>query len=390
VKVLFSSTPGDGHINPLLPTASSLTADGHHVAFATSTGHASKLRKRGFTWFDCGPDNDTLTSRLMTHVSGAGGLPALTSPEYFPWVISRRYAMGDAPDRVEDLTGIVGSWHPDLLIFESCDLATPIVSAAADIPAVHHSFGRAFESRCYDESMPYLEPLWERVGAVPPPLCGMYEDKTFLDICPRAIQSSGVPSSAISLAMSPAGATPLDPAPQWLTQLPDRQSVYVTLGTVMNQAPAVFRAVIDGATQWPVNVVGTTGPDLDPAVLGAVPPAVRLTPYLAQADVLPHCTAVISHAGAGTMLGALCYGLPQLCLPQSTDQPFNAAALLPTRAALTLAPEQVTADAVARAVGDLLHEPAFRAAAQRLRTEIERMPGAGTVLEQLVADRTVS
>jgi UDP:flavonoid glycosyltransferase YjiC (YdhE family) len=103
--------------------------------------------------------------------------------------------------------------------------------------------------------------------------------------------------------------------------------------------------------------------------------------------VLPLCTAVISHAGAGTMLGALCFGLPQLCLPQSTDQPFNAAALLPTGAGLALAPEELTADAVASAVGDLMHAPAFREAAQRLRTEIERMPGAETVLEQLVDEK---
>ena len=41
--------------------------------------------------------------------------------------------------------------------------------------------------------------------------------------------------------------------------------------------------------------------------------------YLPQALVLAHCTAVVSHVGAGTRLGALCFGLPQLALPQGTD-----------------------------------------------------------------------
>ena len=80
--------------------------------------------------------------------------------------------------------------------------------------------------------------------------------------------------------------------------------------------------------------------------------------------MLPHCRAVVSHAGAGTMLGALCHGLPQLCLPQGTDQPFNTAALLPTGAALALQPEEITADAVAEALGRLLDEPSFRQAAE--------------------------
>jgi hypothetical protein len=70
----------------------------------------------------------------------------------------------------------------------------------------------------------------------------------------------------------------------------------------------------------------------DSALLEPLPPAVRTAPFLPQAALLPHCRAVVSHPGAGTMLGALCHGLPQLCLPQGTDQPSNTAALLPTGA----------------------------------------------------------
>jgi UDP:flavonoid glycosyltransferase YjiC (YdhE family) len=112
---------------------------------------------------------------------------------------------------------------------------------------------------------------------------------------------------------------------------------------------------------------------------------VRVAEFLPQGAVLPVCRAVVSHAGAGTMLGALCHGLPQLCLPQGTDQPFNTAALLPTGAALALQPEEITADAVAAALGRLLEDPSFGAAANRLRTEIERMPSADVVLAAVLA-----
>lgn len=99
-------------------------------------------------------------------------------------------------------------------------------------------------------------------------------------------------------------------------------------------------------SRLPVNVIVTTGPDFDTASLNPVRSAVFSAPFLPQAEVLPHCTAVISHAGAGTMLGALCHGLPQLCLPQGTDQPLNTAALVPTGAALALQAGQITPDAV--------------------------------------------
>jgi UDP:flavonoid glycosyltransferase YjiC (YdhE family) len=155
----------------------------------------------------------------------------------------------------------------------------------------------------------------------------------------------------------------------------------------MNQAPEVFRAVIEGCSRLQVNVIVTTGPDFDASLLGPVRPAVFSAPFLPQAEVLPHCTAVVSHAGAGTMLGALCHGLPQLCLPQSTDQPFNTAALMPTGAALALQPGEITPDAVAEALSRLIGEPSFRQAANQLRGEIDQMPDADTVLDDILANR---
>lgn len=86
------------------------------------------------------------------------------------------------------------------------------------------------------------------------------------------------------------------------------------------------------------------------------------------------------------MLGALCHGLPQLCLPQGTDQPFNTAALLPTGSALALAPEETTAEAVAEALGRLLEEPTFDQAARSIRDEIDRMPSADDALATILGN----
>ena len=87
------------------------------------------------------------------------------------------------------------------------------------------------------------------------------------------------------------------------------------------------------------------------------------------------------------MLGALCFGLPQLCLPQSTDQPFNTAALLPTGAALAIQPGQLTSRSVTEAISSLLDDSAFREAAGQLRDQIDAMPDADTVLDQILANR---
>lgn len=143
--------------------------------------------------------------------------------------------------------------------------------------------------------------------------------------------------------------------------------------------------MLAGCAEHPVNVVTTLGPGIDPAVLGPQSASVLVASYLPQALVLAHCTAVVSHVGAGTMLGALCFGLPQLALPQGTDQPHNAAALVASGAGIALAPEEITPDNIAASLGRVLTEPGIRSHAEAIRTEIAGMPTAGAVLDQLLA-----
>jgi UDP:flavonoid glycosyltransferase YjiC (YdhE family) len=141
---------------------------------------------------------------------------------------------------------------------------------------------------------------------------------------------------------------------------------------------------LDGCRHLRVNVVATTGPGVDPAELGSQPDNVLVRQYLPQGLVLPHCTAIISQAGAGTMLGALCHGLPQLCLPQGTDQPYNSAALVAAGAGLSLASKKITPQTVATALREILTNPSFRASARSIQREIDSTPDAAAVLPDLL------
>ena len=50
--------------------------------------------------------------------------------------------------------------------------------------------------------------------------------------------------------------------------LPFNETIYLTLGTVMNQAAGVFHAVLEAAADLEMNVLVTTGPGLDAAAIG--------------------------------------------------------------------------------------------------------------------------
>ena len=163
----------------------------------------------------------------------------------------------------------------------------------------------------------------------------------------------------------------------------------MTLGTVYNGTRAL-QAAIEGLADLGARVLVTVGPDGDPTALGPVPDHVTVARWVNQADVLPHCAALVSHGGSGTFLGALGLGLPQLCLPQAADQFRNAAAAVSTGAGLALAPDAATPEAVRDAVRRILLEDGFRRAAAGLADAIRAMPGPAevvTVLERLVLGR---
>ena len=161
--------------------------------------------------------------------------------------------------------------------------------------------------------------------------------------------------------------------------------MYLTFGTFFNDSDA-FRAALAGIRDLGVGLVVTVGPDGDPRSVRSPPPHVVVERYIPQTLLLPACDLVASHAGSGTVLGALALGVPQLCLPQAADQFLNAAAVARAGAGLAIGPEKVDASGVGDAIRRLLDDNSFRVEARRVADEIASMPSpeaVGTLLETL-------
>ena len=379
MRVLFSSTPGDGHIYPLLPLAQALKARNHDVAFATSTEHARVIEGGGFGWFPSGVTGDELNRRIGVYLTD---LPPLTSSAYFPFVIEHRYALADTPDRLSDLETLTAEWRPDLIVFESCDLAAPIAAATRGVPVVHHSFGRALAAACYEQSGRHVEPLWRRTGTSMPPLCGMYEGP-YVDICPASLQGEEVPAGTRILQLTPASpARSALPPPPWLDELPKRPSVYVSLGTVFNDLTRL-RLLLDAFADIDCNIVMTIGRDKNPVDLGAIPENATVERFIPQATLLPSMSGVVSHAGSGSMLAALEAGLPLLLLPKAADQYENARACAARGVAIVLTPDELDIESARHGLTTILSNPSYTDFAAEARAEIAAMPTADGVAEDV-------
>jgi UDP:flavonoid glycosyltransferase YjiC (YdhE family) len=111
-------------------------------------------------------------------------------------------------------------------------------------------------------------------------------------------------------------------------------------------------------------VLLTIGPDHERSELGDLPSNVRVETVVPHSVVLQKSQLVVSHAGHGTVMKALWYGVPMLLVPWGRDQPGVAARAEALGVATVVPRESADAESIATAARQVLSSPAVVAAAR--------------------------
>src|SRR5215468_644990 len=162
---------------------------------------------------------------------------------------------------------------------------------------------------------------------------------------------------------------------------PGRPLVLVGLSSTVMRQEGLLQRAADALGQLPVRGLVTTGPAVDPAVVPA-PDNVTVTRWVRHADVLPHCSAVITHGGHGTVMKALIAGVPLIVVPMGRDQPDNAARVLYASAGIRLR-KNASADALRGAIGRVNGDPRYRAAADAMAARLTAERDDNRVVDEL-------
>jgi len=388
LKVLCTCLPEYGHFNPMVSIARALVEAGGDVAFATAEEFCPRVERAGFAAFPAGMSLSQQLAEARRRFPEEGRLPP--GQQRFVSFVPKMLAGVAAPARVADLMPIVEGWHPDLLVHGEAELAGPVAATLADVPFAGHSVGVLRPLEMARQAGQTLAPLCEQWGIDPGPLAGMFR-YLYLDVCPPALQAHHISEISVAHSLRPLSldAVADEDLPPWLVTLGSAPIVYVTLGTIFNQDPDLFLVILEGLREEPVDVIVTVGYGNDPASLGPQPDNVHIERYIPQSLLLPHCDVVITQGG-WSMIPMLGHGLPLLLVPQGAIQFYHSEAGVACGAARRLLPGEVSPDAIAREVRVLIEDPAYGETAERIRTEIERMPGpehSVRLLEQLARER---
>ena len=362
MRLLLTSVPGLGHLHPLLPLGLAAARAGHDVRVATGSDRVEWVARCGLPAQPAGLSLPELRAR-----AAARDLTGSELPRHLFTSIA-------VPPLVDDLLPLVDDWRPDLLLHEEGEYAAPLVAALRDLPCVTHSWSAPARSRDGRDVLDGpLRDVWQQYGLPGP---ARQVGALYLDACPPPLQLPDLTHLGTRVVpVYPNGFDgPPEPAPDWLAALP-RPAVYVTLGTEpVFSRPELLQQLVDAAAVVAPGVVVTTGPNPSHAV--AAPHAgVHVEQYLPQSLVIPAVDAVVTHGGAGTTVGALMHGRPQLVVPgPAPSQQGSAARVAAAGVGLRRDWADTTPATLRAAVEELLSRTDLRRAAERVRDALSALP----------------
>jgi UDP:flavonoid glycosyltransferase YjiC (YdhE family) len=384
VRALFTFVGGSGHFEPLIPIARAVAEAGHAVAVACESGMLASVREAGFVAFAAG-SHPIQSSRRLPLVP----IDAVGEDE----ILREKFARQRARERVADLLPLCAKWQPDVVVRDEIDFGSAVAAERLGLPHANVlviAAGSFVRKEVVGEA---LNELRAEYGLGPDPELAMLTRHLVLSPFPLSFRDPAFPLPITAHGYRQFVWEPNSEkgSPPWGERLKDAPIVYFTLGTIFNlESGDLFSRVLAGLRDLRIQVVVTVGRQIDPAELGPQPSSVHVARYIPQSSVLPHCDLVVSHAGSGSVNGALAYGRPMVLLPMGADQPYNAARCAELGIARVLDPVQVTPESVRETVSIVMSDPSYRRAAERMRDDLAALPPpehAAMLVERLAGEK---
>jgi UDP:flavonoid glycosyltransferase YjiC (YdhE family) len=367
VRVLVVSAPLLGHLLPIVPLARALAAGGHEVLLA-SGGDALTGPDPGLPTADVAPGFrfDRIARRIMlrhpliarAELAGTGGTRGVS------------LLFGAVNDELADgVVALADRWSPDLVVYEPLAAAGALAAARLGVPAVRHENSLFDGAELVRGTASRLVATFRRHGVDTLPA-----DAAVLAVAPPSVVGGRTGWPLRCVPYSGAGTLP-----DWLRERPGRPRIVVSRSTVPGPGGGgLMDAVVAAADAVDAEFV-LVRPDRSGTRRDTLPANVRTVDWVPLADLLPTCAGVVHHGGAGTVLGALASGVPQLVVPGPGDRRHNAQLIADRGAGLARSAKAITAADLTRLVTD----PEIAAVATQVREEIAAMPAPERLVDRL-------
>ncbi|MBC6449047.1 activator-dependent family glycosyltransferase [Actinokineospora xionganensis] len=412
MRVLFTSFALDAHYLGSVPLAWALRAAGHEVRVASQPALTDTITSAGLTAVPVGEDHTLLGAMSGFEVDGAADTPwnaidldptrpEVQSPAFLralnELLPSKFFAHANNDSMIDDLVRFARHWRPDLVIWEPFTFAGAIAAKAVGAAHARLLWGADL---FLNQRLTYLrllgnepDPLAEWLGGVLDRHGLLFDEATVrgqwtIDQMPAGIR---LPLGEHTVPMRYVPYNGPAVVPDWLREPPTRPRVCLTVGLTARDGADYLVGSLDGmfdaVGDLDVEIVATLNAD-QRARISRLPANVHAVDFVPLHALLPTCSAIAHHGGAGTWSTAAVSGTPQLIFPSVWDNSYRARRTAEVGAGLLIPADELTPEALRDGLRRLLDEPRFAEGADRLRAEMTNDPSPGDVvpvLEKLTA-----
>ncbi|KIR66107.1 MULTISPECIES: glycosyltransferase [Micromonospora] len=347
MRVALLTTTQHGHLNPYVPVVNALHAAGSEVALLLLSADGGAL------------DEQRRQALGKAQVHGVGQV------EMAPWSgdPARIGPMLRSSPVADQTAEAIRAAEPDFVLVDSLPVTASAMVGAHVSGVPYGMIWANLGGVCPAEHRRGRWPYDEQVGAY---LTGHgvgWSTRThsarspilnLMPTIPALVGADAVTDDGVQLVGLPgaAGARGDEVAFAGLDRLdPERPVVYVSFGTIFYRRPDLLRTVILGAAATGAQVIAAVG---DLAAELALPDDVLTAPYLPQREVLERADVFVTHGGYNSVAESVRAATPMLVIPLAVDQPIQAHFVGSAGFGTALQPADVTGQAVAAAVADLL------------------------------------
>jgi UDP:flavonoid glycosyltransferase YjiC (YdhE family) len=164
-----------------------------------------------------------------------------------------------------------------------------------------------------------------------------------------------------------------DGGDSWRRRTPGRPLVLVALSTSHQHQAPLLQRLCDALGALEVEALVTTGAAVDPTSLRTADNTTAVS-FVPHDVVLPATDLLVTHAGHGTVMAGVTYGVPMLCLPMGRDQPMNAERVVELGLGSLVSAESPVAD-IRHAIVAMLADADTRTRAAELARSLAGHPG---------------
>jgi hypothetical protein len=353
----------------MVPLACAMRDAGHDVLVATA-GDALAVRVDGVPVEDVAPTFrfgrvawQTMLRHLLIAKAELAGKAGTRGVSLLFGAVNEEMADG--------VVALADRWAPDLVVHEPLAAAGALAAAHRRVPAVLHENSLYDGAELVRVTAARLSAALGRHGVDALPASA-----ATLTIAPASMVNGRVGWPMRCVPYSGEGNMPT-----WLREPSERPRIAVSRSTVGGPgSSSLMSAVVAAAARVDAEFI-VVRPDRKVARRGTLPGNVRTVEWVPLTGLLPTCAGIVHHGGAGTVLGAVAAGVPQLVVPGAGDRTHNARLVAARGVGLAVAAKDITAAALTR----LITDAALASAAAEVRREIAAMPPPEQLLPQLHA-----